>query len=508
MKGVGAMGENYNELQTKASVSEIQSANRTGVICQTILVSIIALAYLVEVIKGNRTVTYFLVVLLLCYLPVILTWIFYSKNKESEHAIMNTVGIGFGLLYSYVLFTANNNLVFTYALPMLLILMLFNNVKFVYVIGIVTILENIAAVLVNIFVYDKKDSSSFVSYEIQVLLIILCVIFFLMVNRKYSYFSEIRAARLTLEKMRINELFEKILGISRNMSQNVEIVDSKMVNLNASMEQTLNSMSEVSSGTNESAEAIQNQLLKTEQIQDTIANVEAVVNTISGHMDKSVEAVDAGREQIENFEKIVVESEKAGNEVVRSLDAFTEYTNRMNSITELINSVASQTSLLALNASIEAARAGEAGRGFAVVATEISNLAGQTTSATADINDLIGNITSQLQNMVEKIDTLISTNEVQGNTATKAAESFSAINESIEEMKLQSTELSASVEKLAEANKEIVDSIQTISAITEEVSAHSSETYDASEQNRNVLKEVEELVVELSNDAQKLNEEA
>ena len=87
-------------------------------------------------------------------------------------------------------------------------------------------------------------------------------------------------------------------------------------------------------------------------------------------------------------------------------------------------------------------------------------------------------------------------------------ENFTAIDASIGEMKKQSNHLSVAVENLADANKEIVDSIQTISAITEEVSAHSSETYTASEMNQNILKEVEQIVVQLSNDAQRLNEES
>ncbi|MBO4395359.1 MAG: methyl-accepting chemotaxis protein [Eubacterium sp.] len=66
--------------------------------------------------------------------------------------------------------------------------------------------------------------------------------------------------------------------------------------------------------------------------------------------------------------------------------------DKINALTETIMSISSQTSLLALNASIEAARAGEAGKGFAVVASEIGNLAGQTSSAVADIDTIVGEV--------------------------------------------------------------------------------------------------------------------
>ena len=60
------------------------------------------------------------------------------------------------------------------------------------------------------------------------------------------------------------------------------------------------------------------------------------------------------------------------------------------------------------------------------------------------------------------------------------------------------------VDELENANHEIVESIQTISAITEEVSAHASETYTVCEDNSLLLNSATEAVQSLSADAEKL----
>jgi len=502
---MGYSEQELEYLKKMASSSKQGLANKVACICATVLTSIIAIAYLIEVFKGNRTFGYFMVVALLCYVPIIMAWIFYNQNKSAPNSVMRSIGIGFSLLYTVVLFTANNNLVFSYIFAMLLVLLLFNKMRFVVIIGIGASLENIIDVIIRL-ANANGDASVVVSCEIQGLLVVLCVVFFVVVTWATNMQSEIRQARLTMESKKISDLLQQVLAISDSVADNVVKVDDKVASLNDSMGQTLNAMSEVSTGTNETAEAIQNQLVKTEEIQEYITSVENATDTITGNMKTTTEAIASGQKQIDNLMKLTQISDKAGNEVASALQSFKETTGQMNSITELINSVASQTSLLALNASIEAARAGEAGRGFAVVASEISNLANQTTTATEDINSLIGQINSQLGNMVDTIGNLIKSNEEQSASADETAKDFTVITDNINVINVKSDELKSIVEKLASSNKEIVDSIQTVSAITEEVSAHSNETYSASEDNVNVLDQVRELVDVLNENAQKLKE--
>ena len=491
--------QNNDAEERLAKMSEMALANKISSIALTVMVSILLVAYLLEFVKGSKSLTYIFIMLLLGYVPIIIAWISYKRDPES-HIVKHCISYGFALFYTFLLFTASNDLVFTYAVPLLLIVTLYSDLRYTIIIGAGMIIENILSVVVRIMTTEiaKRDV---VTMEIQIALMCITVAFFITVSYASAKFQQIKVARLNQEKNKVSTLLETILNISGHMTDTVSSVSSQMGSLKDSVSQTITSMAEVNSGTNESAEAIQNQLVKTEEIQEHIVNVEKATSSIAADMQTTASAVEEGQNHISNLTKLAKLSEQAGSDVATSLESFQEYTNQMNSITDLITSVASQTSLLALNASIEAARAGEAGRGFAVVASEISNLAGQTTSATGNITTLINNISSQLQTMADTIHNLITSNEEQGMSAAKTADSFNVISRNVYNIQTQSENLNHTVAELASANKVIIDSIQTISAITQEVSAHSNETYTSSEQNQEIVNQVNALVTALNDDA-------
>lgn len=217
-----------------------------------------------------------------------------------------------------------------------------------------------------------------------------------------------------------------------------------------------------------------------------------MAETIGSNMEHTIEMLDAGKEEMTGLKEQAEDSARNSELAAQKLETLDHYMQEMHSIVEIISKIANQTSLLALNASIEAARAGEAGRGFSVVATEISGMATQTKDATGNIAELIQNVSGAIGEVVTVIRQMIDGIGSQREGTMRAADSFTAIEDSSYTIVDNLGEMLQTVEALKTANQEIVDSIQTISATTEEVSAHASETLEAEERNREILQKITE----------------
>jgi methyl-accepting chemotaxis protein len=331
------------------------------------------------------------------------------------------------------------------------------------------------------------------------------MVFMIFVTQVLVHINNFKMKHIEEEKANISAMLAQIMEISENMTSNISVVSDKMGELEESVNKTKVSMEEVSTGTGETASSVQNQLVKTEEIMNFIRKVEEVSNSIENDMEEASGEVSTGKEKIDDLINQVSVSDEASSKVAAEMDKLIQYADQMQSIVSLIDEITSQTSLLSLNASIEAARAGEAGKGFAVVASEISNLAEQTQNATVSITELINNISTELGEVVNVINYMMDNNKLQGVAATETASSFETIAVKTADIKSRTEELAGLLAELATSNEYIVESIQTISAATEEVTAHSNETLESSEENSTIVNDVGDIVTHLQELAERLN---
>ena len=89
------------------------SKNATAMTGIFIMNLVLAVAYLLEVVKGARDIISYAVIASLCIVPCILATIIYLRKKDA-YSIRYTLGIGFSLLYGYVMFTTTSDLAFSY----------------------------------------------------------------------------------------------------------------------------------------------------------------------------------------------------------------------------------------------------------------------------------------------------------------------------------------------------------------------------------------------------------
>lgn len=478
--------------------------NKIVVRCYVIMAVILMIAYAVEMLKGVRTGISYAVIAGDCIVSAGAALICYLRKKDTK-AVRYIVACTFPLLYAYIIFTSSTNLTFCYILLIIVLSTIYSDRKLSFTLCSISILLNLAWIIVKAITGTLKGIQVTES-EIIIACVLLVAYFTISVSDAIQKINADRYDSMEEESKRSGELLDTTFNVSESIVKDIALVSTEMKNLDESITLTKSSMEDVVAGVNETTDSIQTQQLKTEEIGTHIEAVEKITGIITEDVGTAETLVSGGKEIMDDLIKQVHNSEELSNLVAKEMDTLRENANNMQNILSLINSVANQTGLLALNASIEAARAGEAGKGFAVVAGEISNLANQTKEATGNINTLIGSIETSLEQVVESVDNLLKSNEIQGDYVTKTADNFEKIHNSTNSIYGQSNDLAQMVEKLAEANEAIVESIQNISAVSEEMSARANETLESSQRDMQSVGNVVQIVKSLSESAVELEE--
>ena len=482
--------------------SEEAYANKAAIMCHIIIEIVMLVAYVMEWVKGARSGGYVFIVACFMILPLVIEGVCYRNNKESK-AVRYVMGIAYSLFYIFAMFTSSSNLTFVYALPMYMVITLYMDTAYCMAVASGGFLVNVAYVVYRA-VTVGYGADQIKDLEIQLAVMALTGIYMVVVTAGIRKSNMASVQKIQMQQEKAQQLLQNVLQVSDNMIGGVADASDKMGQVRDSVEHIRSSMQEVSTGSSESAQSIQNQMQKTEQIQDHIAKVQSTADFIQQNVSDTAKKVEEGKEQMDCLAKQVEKSMNANRQVQDKMQELRVYTERMNTIIETITSIAGSTGMLALNASIEAARAGEAGRGFAVVAGQISGLANQTKTATVDITELIENIHKELEDVFAAVNVVMESNRANADSAQVVQENFGNIAQGTQDIAQQTEELTGVVKELGTANGQIVESIQTLSAITEEVSAHANETYEACEENGRLVEKAVDIVQELSKDAERL----
>lgn len=280
----------------------------------------------------------------------------------------------------------------------------------------------------------------------------------------------------------LNQMIDKLRGIltetttiSRQVSESSSGIYHKSLELQEVIGQVTVSTNELAAGASSISEDVSDMSGSVRDIEskiDAYAMSTKVMNDKSGQM---ITLVEKGRTAVESQSLGMKSNIAATMAVASTINELAQQAEGITKITRTIKDIAEQTNLLSLNASIEAARAGEHGRGFAVVAQQVRNLAEESSQATKEVFNLVRSIQKGVQEASENIKANEEIVSMQNEKIEETAHVFNEIVGSIQYITEQIYAFSKESDVMLDGAKKISQSIESISAITQESAAGTEE---------------------------------
>ena len=449
----------YNETQFAAR------ANKKVLLMWGIMGSISSAAYLIEVVKGLRTIPYFFTFLLFCWIPFVGGLLTLKVKGAATPFFKEVIALGFGIFYAFVLFTTTSLLAFSYIIPITCMFILFKDRNFLINRGLGVCVILIISIVKN-YMSGMNSAQDLTNFEIQFGVIILCNLACII---SISHLSQsdgalIRSMQHNLDK--VTTTIDQVKDASNAIVDGVTVVRELADENKDGANIVVSSMEDLSNNTTILNDKIDSSMDMSENIDSQVENVASLTEHIVSVINQSATHATTSSEELTEVLNSTNTMAQLSSDVEQILQEFREEFKMVKNETSTIEEITSQTNLLALNASIEAARAGDAGKGFAVVADEIRNLSTGTQTSSTSIMSALNHLENTSDKMTESITMILK-----------------LISETLEKMK----HVNANVGTIATDSKDIGDEIQIIDSAVKKVEVSNKSMVDN-------MKEVKEIM--------------
>lgn len=482
------MDYNENEFKAKANIK----ARRIWLVFALLL----SANYGSDVSQGGYPSTNYIIFLILCWVPFFAGDLLLRIRGKADDRYRYALVIGYGIFYTFLICTTDSPIAFTYILPVVSLLVLYKDQKFMVGCAIANIASVIVSVFYHLVVLGQNTATDQKNYQLQVACLLLCYIGYIMSIRHLIESDGALTDSIKADLKRVVTTVEQVKTASNTIMDGITVVRELATENKHGSDIVVDGMNKLTDNNDQLQSRTASSQEMTGDINSQVQNVASMINDMVSLTVESGKHAKTSSVDLESLVQTAGTMADLSNEVEHILDAFKTEFETVKQETGTIDSISSQTNLLALNASIEAARAGEAGKGFSVVAEQIRKLStetkdssGQISEALSRLDEISGKMTSSIEETLKLIQATLEKVTQTGENVNKITQDSSLLGEHIQT-------IDSAMKEVESSNRQLVENMEQVSSIVETMTTCIS---DSDETSKRMLSKYEESASNINN---------
>lgn len=482
------MDYNENEFKAKANIK----ARRIWLVFALLL----SANYGSDVSQGGYPSTNYIIFLILCWVPFFAGDLLLRIRGKADDRYRYALVIGYGIFYTFLICTTDSPIAFTYILPVVSLLVLYKDQKFMVGCAIANIASVIVSVFYHLVVLGQNTATDQKNYQLQVACLLLCYIGYIMSIRHLIESDGALTDSIKADLKRVVTTVEQVKTASNTIMDGITVVRELATENKHGSDIVVDGMNKLTDNNDQLQSRTASSQEMTGDINSQVQNVASMINDMVSLTAESGKHAKTSSVDLESLVQTAGTMADLSNEVEHILDAFKAEFETVKQETGTIDSISSQTNLLALNASIEAARAGEAGKGFSVVAEQIRKLStetkdssGQISEALSRLDKISGKMTSSIEETLKLIQATLEKVTQTGENVNKITQDSSLLGEHIQT-------IDSAMKEVESSNRQLVENMEQVSSIVETMTTCIS---DSDETSKRMLSKYEESASNINN---------
>ena len=482
------MDYNENEFKAKANIK----ARRIWLVFALLL----SANYGSDVSQGGYPSTNYIIFLILCWVPFFAGDLLLRIRGKADDRYRYALVIGYGIFYTFLICTTDSPIAFTYILPVVSLLVLYKDQKFMVGCAIANIASVIVSVIYHLVVLGQNTATDQKNYQLQVACLLLCYIGYIMSIRHLIESDGALTDSIKADLKRVVTTVEQVKTASNTIMDGITVVRELATENKHGSDIVVDGMNKLTDHNGQLQSRTASSQEMTGDINSQVQNVASMINDMVSLTAESGKHAKTSSVDLESLVQTAGTMADLSNEVEHILDAFKAEFETVKQETGTIDSISSQTNLLALNASIEAARAGEAGKGFSVVAEQIRKLStetkdssGQISEALSRLDEISGKMTSSIEETLKLIQATLEKVTQTGENVNKITQDSSLLGEHIQT-------IDSAMKEVESSNRQLVENMEQVSSIVETMTTCIS---DSDETSKRMLSKYEESASNINN---------